>query len=96
MLTLGDGPKSPTWVFEASRRLSRSQSRRHILIFASMILNSFIGLSGAMSCAGIEQFTVECDNNTFLFTDFNMTPQWYTETICDSPQVKIIVDIQFY
>ena len=86
-ITLGDRKGNPPCIISAARRLNRSQSRRHIVIFASMILNSFIGLSGAMTCAGIERFTVECNNKTLNFQDFNGTPAVYTDTICETPQV---------
>ena len=36
--------------------LNRSQSMRHIIIFSSLLLNSFIGLSGTMTCAAIPKF----------------------------------------
>ena len=72
----------------ASRRLASSQSNRHVVIFVSMILNSFYGLSGAMTCAGIERFTVECSNQTLNFTQLESAPQYYLDTICDTPQVS--------
>ena len=44
-----------------------------------------------MTCAGIERFTVECDNNTLTFQNMTGTPESYADTICDTPQVNYLL-----
>ena len=99
LITLGDRKGNPDWIIGAAKKLNRSQSQRHVVIFSAIFINtfigklpnkkrvhSFIGLSGAMTCTGMEKYSVECINNTLDFISLNSTPSSYPGTICETPQ----------
>jgi len=39
-----------------------------------------------MTCTGMENYSVECINNTLDFISLNSTPTSYPGTICETPQ----------
>lgn len=39
-----------------------------------------------MTCTGMENYSVECINNTLDFISMNSTPPSYPGTICETPQ----------
>jgi len=86
LITLGDRKGNPDWIVQAAKKLNRSQSQRHVVIFSAIFINTFIGLSGAMTCTGMENYSVECINNTLDFISMNSTPPSYPGTICETPQ----------
>ena len=48
-------------------KINLSQSLRHIVIFASTLLNTYIGLSGTMTCAALPKYNDdECASNSTL------------------------------
>ena len=48
-------------------KVNLSQSLRHIVIFASTLLNTYIGLSGTMTCAALPQYNEnDCETNSTL------------------------------
>ena len=48
-------------------KVNLSQSLRHIVIFASTLLNTYIGLSGTMTCAALPKYSDdECASNSTL------------------------------
>ena len=70
----GDNKKCPYFVRNLQYKINLSQSLRHIVIFASTLLNTYIGLSGTMTCAALPQYNSdECASNSTLSSSVRST-----------------------